>query len=179
MQLIKRGPLPEFDENYEGDLADILRGWEARDSGGIISSRILAEVGEYSQSILKAYMGRQRHRDMGLFRLPRFGDHNVIQTMQRLDISLSSFPTLLRGSFCVDLERGVVGYWAGGEQPTSRDEYRSENFEETYMIDGTAIDLARELTQSHGFELRRATMSEQARCVDFQESIALEGLQKY
>lgn len=179
MQLSKRVIIPELDENYGGQLVDILRDWEGNDSGGSILSTLNGAMGRDSPAVLKAYTGRQRHRDQGLFSLPRFGDHNLIQAMQRLDISLSSCPTLLHGSFCIDLERGVTGYWTGGEQPTSRDEYRSENFEQTFVIAGTAIDIARELTQSHGFELRRLTTSEQARCVDFRERIALEDLQKY
>lgn len=178
MDLIKRVVLPELDEKYEGQLVDILRDWERNDSGGSILSTVDGVIGEDLEPVLKAYTGRQRHRDQGLFRLPRFGDHNVIQAMLRLDISLSSRPTLLRGSFCVDLVRGVIGYWTGG-QLTSRDEYRSENVGQTYVIAGTAIDIARELTQEHGFGLCRLTISDQSSHVDFHESIALEDLQRY
>lgn len=179
MQLSKRVIIPELDENYDGKLVDILLDWERHDSGGSILSTLNGAMGEDSPAVLKAYTGRQRHRDQGLFSLPRFGDHNLIQALRRLDISWSSGPTLLHGSFCVDLGSGVIGYWAGGEQPTSRDEHRSENVAQTYVIAGTAIDIARELTQRHGFELRRLTISEQSRRVDFHESMALEDLQKY
>jgi hypothetical protein len=151
MQLSKRVIVPELDEIYEGQLVDILRDWERNDSGGSILSTVDGIIGETLPAVLKAYTGRQRYRDQGLFKLPRFGDHNVIQAMKGLDLPLSKSPTLLHGSFCVDLARGVIGYWAGGEQPTSRDEYRSKNIEQTYLIAGTALDIARDLTLSHGF----------------------------
>lgn len=178
MLLTKRVILPELDEPYAGQLVDILNDWEKTDGGGSIISTLGGAIGEGLPPVLKAYMGRKRQGDQGLFRLPRFGDYNVIEAMRKLDISLSSNPALLRGSFCVDLERGVIGYWTGGDQPNSRDEYRSQNIQQTYVIAGTAIDIARELT-SHGFELRRLTTSEQAIHVDFHERINLEDLKKY
>lgn len=179
MLLSKSGIIPELDEVYDGRLIDILKRWEMDDSGGSILSNLHGTIKEYFPPLLKAYIGRKKHGDTGLFSLPRFGDHHVIEAMRRLDLSLSTQPVFLRGSFCVDLNRGVIGHWLGGEGPSSRDEYRSNNFNQTFVTDGTAIDFVRELTGSSYFEFRRLTTSDQARHLDFHEKLRVEDLQHY
>ncbi|MFA6024719.1 MAG: hypothetical protein WC777_06010 [Candidatus Gracilibacteria bacterium] len=144
MEIFKISPAgPELDELSRKSLVEILEDWDARDTGGTISSATQGVSTDFHPELLQTYSGRKRHKDKGIHKLHRFGDEEIQRTAQERGIQVQG---LIPGSFCVDLEARIIAHHPRLSM-RGRDDYRKDNPMENYRIRGTAIDLVRELVK--------------------------------
>lgn len=132
----------------------------------------------YAPRLLGAYHGRQLHADKGLHAHILFSDGNIAREIndQRVKVADEVQEKLCRGVFCLDLNRGVVGYNPAVSDFEGRDAYRlNVNVNGVFATDGTSIDILNEALAMN-FDLRLFEAGHQE--LRFTETITKEALLK-